>query len=105
VNCKALKTIAAGNLLEAHWEWQDTNLYTIVSTFVAHNSFNIINLLEIFTRFNIEINNFSIENTQDYQKKIITVTWVTKSPFQMGPIHDWVKNLWNDVKIVKREIK
>ena len=60
-----------------------TKVDTIVYRFVAHNSFNIINLLEIFTRFNIEINNFSIENTQDYQKKIITVTWVTKSPFQM----------------------
>lgn len=105
VNCKALKTIAPGNLLEAHWEWQETNLYTIVSTVTANSSFNIINLLEIFTRFNIEINNFSIENTDDFQKKIITITWVTKSPFQMWPIHDWVKNLGNDVKIVKREIK
>lgn len=105
VNCKALRTIAPWNLLESHWEWEEKNQYTIISTITANNSFNIINLLEIFTRFNIEISNFSISNTENFDKKIITVTWLAKSPSQMWPIHDRVKNLWNDVKVAKREIK
>ena len=105
IHCKALRTISPGNLLEAHREWQGKNQYTIISTISTHPSFNIINLLEIFTRFNIEIRNFSIENTADFSKRIITITWLSKSPSQMWPIHDRVKNLWSDVKILKREIE
>lgn len=105
IHCKALRTISPWNLLEAHREWQEKNQYTIVSTISTHPSFNIINLLEIFTRFNIEIRNFSIENTADFSKRIITITWLSKSPSQMWPIHDRVKNLWSDIKISKREIE
>ena len=105
INCKALKTIAPWNLLEAHREWQEKNQYTITSTILVNNDFNIINLLEIFTRFNIEISNFSIENMADFSRKIITITWVSKSPSQMWPIHERVKNLWSDIKISKREIQ
>ncbi len=105
INCKAARTIAPWNLLEAHWETQERSPYTIISTITANNDFNIINLLEIFTRFNIEISNFSITNSDDRSKKIIVVTWLTKNPSQVGPIHEWVKNLWNNVKVIKREIK
>lgn len=105
VHCKAIKTIAPWNLLEAHRDNQENCTYTIVSTITANNDFNIINLLEIFTRLNIEISNFTIANSDDLEKKIITVTWLTKNPSQMWWLHEWTRNLWSNAKVVKREIK
>ena len=104
--CKALKSIAAGNLLEAHWEWEEKNNYIIKSTILVKNEkFNIINLLEIFTRLSIEINNFSITDDETHTNKIINITWTISNPSQMWLIHEWAKNLWWNVKFIKREIK
>jgi hypothetical protein len=72
---------------------------------VINKNFNIINLLEIFTRLSIEINNFSISDNEQHDHKIINITWTVSNPSQMWLMHERAKNLWWTVKVIKREIK
>jgi len=41
---------------------------------------DLINLLEIFTKFNIEVNNFSVKNDEKNNKKIIKIKRDVNNP-------------------------
>ncbi len=104
LDCRALKTISPNNLLEAHRNWEEKNIYTIVSTLSINKNLDFIKLLEIFTKLKIEVNNFSIKDDNENQNKIIKLTWTLKNPWQIWMVREQIKKYGDMIKLVKREI-
>jgi hypothetical protein len=55
--------------LEAHWEWESTSNYSVITTIVADKDVNVIKFLEVFMKINIEINSFSVKSDKNDAKK------------------------------------
>ncbi len=103
--CRAIKTIAPKKFLEAHRQWAEINRYTITSIISCDQKMDLINLLEIFTKFNIEVNNFSVKNDEKNNKKIIKIKRDVNNPWQIWMIYEYTKKFWNKMKVIKRFIE
>lgn len=104
LDCRALKTISAKNLLEAHRKWDNKSIYTIISMISTDKKLDFIKLLEIFTKLQIAINSFSIKDDIDNGTKIIKVTWTVKNLWQISMFREQVKKFWDIIKLIKEEI-
>ena len=78
-----MKTISPGKLLEAHWQGDETNKYIVTSTISAYKKFNFISLLEIFDKFNIAVQNFSIKKDEKSERRIIQIVREINNPSQI----------------------
>jgi GTP diphosphokinase / guanosine-3',5'-bis(diphosphate) 3'-diphosphatase len=105
LNCRALKTISPTNLLEAHRSWENKNIYTITSTAKVDKSLDLIRLLELFTKLQIEVNSFSIKDDTEDKDKIIKIKRTVKNPSQIGMIRDQIKKFGDLIKTIKRKIE
>ena len=105
IKCKALKSVHPENLLEAHREWESSQVYSVITTILADNDVNIIKFLEAFMKINIEINSFSIKSDIDENKKIIKITRWINNPSQNNMIRDEIKKFGNSIKVIKREFE
>ena len=105
IKCKALKTAHPENLLEAHWEWENAQNYSVITTILADKDVNVIKFLEVFMKINIEINSFSIKSDQNDNKKIIKITRWINNPSQSIMIRNEIKKFWNSIKVINREFE
>lgn len=105
LECRALKTVSAGNLLEAHRSWSEKNSYKIKSTVKIDKKLDLIKLLEVFTKLQTEVNNFSIKDETSSNSKIIKITRTVKNPSQIWMIREQLKKYWDKIKFLKREIE
>jgi (p)ppGpp synthase/HD superfamily hydrolase len=105
IKCKALKTVHPENLLEAHWEWENTENYSVITTILADKDINVIKFLEVFMKINIEINSFSVKSDISENKKIIKVTRWINNPSQSTMIRNEIKKFGNSIKVINREFE
>ncbi len=103
--CKAMKTITPWKLLEAHWENDDKNVYLVTSTISADKDFNFITLLEMFSKFNLKVQNFSIKDDKKSNRKIIKILREVNTPWQIWMLCNYLKKYWNMIKTLKRTIE
>jgi hypothetical protein len=100
-----MKTIAPSKLLEAHWQWDIPNKYQVTSKISVDKNLNFINLLEIFDKFNIPVQNFSIENDNNSDRKIINIMREVSNPAQIWMLCEYLKKYGKMIKTIKRSIK
>jgi aspartate carbamoyltransferase regulatory subunit len=91
--------------LEAHWEWESTSNYSVITTIVADKDVNVIKFLEVFMKINIEINSFSVKSDKNDAKKIIKITRWINNPSQSTMIRNEIKKFWNSIKVINREFE
>ncbi len=103
--CKAMKTISPWKLLEAHWQGDKTNKYIVTSTISAYKKFNFISLLEIFDKFNIAVQNFSIKKDEKSERRIIQIVREISNPSQIWMICQYTKKFGKIIKTISRSIK
>ena len=105
LECRALKSISPSNLLEAHWTSENKNIYSITSVISVDNRLNFMKLLEIFTKLQIEVNNFSIKDDLSSNNKIIKIVRTISNPSLIWMVHQQIKNFWNMIRVIKRKIE
>ena len=105
IKCKALKTAHPENLIEAHWEWESTQNYSVITTISADKDINIMKFLEVFMKINIEINSFSVKSDKDNSRKIIKITRWINNPSQSTMIRNEIKKFWDSIKVINREFE
>lgn len=103
--CKAMKTISPWKLLEAHRENENRNLYIVASTISTAKNLNFITLLETFSKFNIKVQKFSINDDQKSDKKIIKILREIKTPAQIWMLCKYIKKYGKMIKTLKRTIE
>ncbi len=104
LTCRGIKTILPNNLLEAHRSGNNKNEYKVFSIIHIDQNIDFIKILELFTKLQIEVNNFSIKNDEKNHNKIIDILRTVKTPSQIGMIYEQLKKFWELVKISKKEI-
>lgn len=105
LSCNAMKTISVSKLLEAHWQWSKPTTYFVTSKISTDKNLNFIKILEIFTKFNITVQKFSIQDDSESNRKIIKIVWEINTPSQISMIAKYIKNYWKLIKVLKRIIE
>ncbi len=103
--CRAMKTISVWKLLEAHWQWNEKTIYKIVSKISSDKNLDFIKILEIFAKFNIAVQKFSIKDDIKSDRKIIKIMRKVNTPSQISMITQYAKKYGDMIKVIKREIQ
>jgi len=105
LDCRALKSVSPSNLLEAHWTTENKNTYKVTSIINTDKRLDFMKLLGIFTKFQIEINRFSIKDDLKSNNKIIKIVRKVINPSLIWMIREQMKSFWEMIKTIRRKIE
>ncbi|HKL44478.1 MAG TPA: RelA/SpoT family protein [Candidatus Absconditabacterales bacterium] len=105
LRCRSMKTISPGKLLEAHRQGQEKNIYKVTSIVSVDLKLNLIELLGLFDKLNIEVKNFSIKDDEKSDRKIVKITREVNNPGQIGMLNKHTKEYGKMIKTLRRIIE
>jgi len=105
LRCRSMKTISPWKLLEAHRQWQEKNIYKVTSIVSVDLKLNLIELLWLFDKLNIEVKNFSIKDDEKSDRKIVKITREVNNPWQIWMLNKHTKEYWKMIKTLRRIIE
>jgi hypothetical protein len=77
----------------------------VTSIINADKRLDFMRLLGIFTKFQIEVNRFSIKDDLESNNKIIKIVRNVNNPSLIWMIREQMKSFWEMIKIIRRKIE
>ncbi len=103
ISCPSLKKISFDKLLEAHWEWQNINVYKIKLVLEIKNViWWLTSLMSILWEFNLDMDNIAFKK-KPWEIFEINIECVYKNPSKVWIILSQLSKYPN-IKILKKEI-
>lgn len=103
--CKSMKTISPWKLLEAHREWKNKTSYIVTSKINVDEKLDLIELLWLFSKFNINVQKFSIKDDLKSNRKIVKIVREVNNPWQIWMLCKHAQQYWEQIKVIKRIIE
>ena len=102
-SCKALRSVNFQKLIEAHWMWENENIYDIDIIFdITNKENNLISILNILKQLNLHI--ISVNTITEQEKIYLNVSIKIKIPTNCYMLKQKVKkeygHLFNSVKFI-----
>lgn len=103
IDCVAMKSLNFDKMLEAHWQWENKNRYSLVVKCEIKGNVNISNILSDIYKLEIDIKHLSFDNVDEHTK-VLQFKSEFDYPGKMQELINTLKRHRNYLKIRERKI-